>query len=293
MKQFSQLIDALLLSRFDKDKQQVWVDFINYNQGNEVYVELVAALLNNECPKRIMTSKNLKLLALEMVGVPNWLLDESKHFVGDMSETIALILAPLQNENNIDVPLAEVVTTMKELHLREAHETHEWIVSRWQNMESREIQVFNKLVTGSFRSPFRPVIFSETEIYGEPIELKLVLLYAERGRIDGRNGFTEFTMGIGSGESWVTFTKVAVQLPDLEREFLERWIIENTQEKFGPVHRLAARQVFTVECIDIASSKRNKSGYRVTEATLKSWEDGCPLDEVATIESIKESHPKR
>jgi DNA ligase-1 len=122
----------------------------------------------------------------------------------------------------------------------------------------------------------------------QPIALKLVLLYAERGRIGGRTGFTEFTMGIASWESWVTFTKVAVQVPELEYEILERWIIENTQEKFGPVHRLPATQVFTVECIDIASSKRHKSGYRVTEAKIITWETGLPLDQVSTIESIEE-----
>ena len=109
-------------------------------------------------------------------------------------------------------------------------------------MGSREIQVFNKLVTGSFRSPFNPAIFSNSEIQKQPIALKLVLLYAERGRVNGRPRFTEFTLGIASGESWVTFTKLAVHLPELEFEILERWIIENTQEKYGPVHRLPATQ---------------------------------------------------
>ena len=155
-------------------------------------------------------------------------------------------------------------------------------------MGSREIQVFNKLVTGSFRSPFNPSIFSNSEIQMQPIALKLVLLFAERGRIGRRTSFTEFTMGIASDESWVTFTKVAVQVPELEYEILQRWIIENTQEKFGPVHLLPAMQVFTVECIDITSSKRNKSGYRVREAKIKLWETGLPLDQVATIESIEE-----
>ena len=95
-------------------------------------------------------------------------------------------------------------------------------------------------------------------------------------------------MGIASGESWFTFTKVAVQLPELEYEILERWIMENTQEKFGPVHRLPATQVFTVDCITITPSKRHKSGYRVTEAKIIRWETGLPLDHVATIESIGE-----
>ena len=251
MKEFAQLIDALLLSRFERDKQKVWMDFIQNNSENESYVGLVTSLLKNECPKRIISSKNLKVLALETVGVPHWLLDESKHFVGDMSETIALILAPLQTEKNVEVPLTEVVAAMNEMHLSEVQEIREWVVSNWGNMGSREVQVFNKLVTGSFRIPFNPSISSNSEIQMQPIELKLVLLYAERGRVGGRTGFTEFTMGIASGETWVSFTKVAVHLPELEFEILERWMIENTQEKFGPVHRLPAMQVFTVDCITV------------------------------------------
>ena len=69
--------------------------------------------------------------------------------------------------------------------------------------------------------------------------------------------------------------------------------LQNTQEKFGPVHRLAPKQLFTVECIDIVSNKRHKSGYRVTEAKIIKWETGLALDQVATkpdhfIESIGE-----
>ena len=176
MKDFAQLINALLLVRFEMDKQQVWTDFLQNNSKNESYVELVTSLLKNECPKRIMSSKNLKVLAMETVGIPHWLLDESKHFVGDMSETISLILAPLQTENNIEVSLEEVIEGMKSFQLSEAFEIQEWVVSNWRNMGSREIQIFNKLVTGSFRSPFNPSISSNSEIQMQPIALKLVLL---------------------------------------------------------------------------------------------------------------------
>jgi DNA ligase-1 len=69
---------------------------------------------------------------------------------------------------------------------------------------------------------------------------------------------------------------------------MEKWIIENTQEKFGPVHRLPAKQVFVVECSEITPSKRHKSGYRVTEATLISWENGMSTEHVNTTESLRD-----
>ena len=41
--------------------------------------------------------------------------------------------------------------------------------------------------------------------------------------------------------------------------------------------------------MNIASSKRQKSGHRVTEAKIITWEgSNLPLDQVATIESIGE-----
>jgi len=242
--------------------------------------------MKNECPKGIISSKNLKLLVMETTGIPNWLLDESKQFVGDVSETIALILAPLQSEKKVDVGLNDILLAMDDLRLRDSHEIRDWILAQWEHLSTGEIQVFNKLITGSFRSPMTMELFSQTKIANEPLQLKLVMLYAERGRIQGRTGFTELTMGIASDESWVTFTKVAVQLPDSESEILEKWIIENTQEKFGPVHRVPATQVFTVGCSEISPSKRHKSGYRVTEATLISWENGMSIEQATTIESL-------
>ncbi len=286
MRQFAELIDTLRLSRFEKDKKLLWEQFIQNNQDHESYVGLVTALMKNECPKGIISSKNLKLLAMETTGIPNWLLDESKQFLGDVSETIALILALLQSEKKVDVGLNDILLAMDDLRLRDSHEIRDWILAQWEHLSTGEIQIFNKLVTGSFRSPLSMELFSKTDKPIEPIQLKLVLLYAERGRIHGRTGFTAFTMGIASGETWVTFTKVAVQLSDIESENLEKWIIENTQEKFGPVHRIPAKQVFVVECSEITPIKRHKSGYLVTEATLISWENGMSTAHVTTTESL-------
>ena len=183
MKQFATLIDALRLSRFDKDKKQLWEQFIQNNQDHESYLGLVTALLKNECPKGIISSKNLKLLAMETAGIPNWLLEESKTFVGDLSETIALILAPLQSEKKIDIGLNAILLAMDDLRFRDSPEIREWILAQWQQLSTLEILVFNKLITGSFRSPISLELYSKTENPNEPIQLKLVLLYAERGRI--------------------------------------------------------------------------------------------------------------
>jgi hypothetical protein len=40
MKEFAQLIDSLLLSRFERDKQQIWMDYIQNNSEIESYVAM-------------------------------------------------------------------------------------------------------------------------------------------------------------------------------------------------------------------------------------------------------------
>src|SRR5215204_2798492 len=43
-------------------------------------------------PKRLIPVRRIATWAMEVSGVPEWLFDESYHAVGDLAETIALLL---------------------------------------------------------------------------------------------------------------------------------------------------------------------------------------------------------
>src|SRR5205814_4112640 len=45
-------------------------------------------------PPQAVPSRRLRQWAIEAAGVPDWLFDESYHAVGDVAETIALLLPP-------------------------------------------------------------------------------------------------------------------------------------------------------------------------------------------------------
>jgi len=45
-------------------------------------------------PRQLVPTKLLRLLAQEAAGLPEWLFDESYDAVGDLAETIALLLPP-------------------------------------------------------------------------------------------------------------------------------------------------------------------------------------------------------
>ena len=61
------------------------------NASNEDKVWAIA-LFSSKRPKRAIKSSNLRMYASEVANVPLWLFEESYHIVGDLAETIALIV---------------------------------------------------------------------------------------------------------------------------------------------------------------------------------------------------------
>ena len=54
----------------------------------------MVAILSHRRPKRTVTTTLLRQWAAELSGIPLWLFEESYHVVGDLAETIALVLPP-------------------------------------------------------------------------------------------------------------------------------------------------------------------------------------------------------
>ena len=54
-------------------------------------------------PKQVVPTRKLVQWAIEVAGLPEWLFDESYDAVGDLAETIALVLPPA--ERSSDLPL--------------------------------------------------------------------------------------------------------------------------------------------------------------------------------------------
>jgi DNA ligase-1 len=82
--------------------------------------------------------------------VPDWLFEESYHAVGDVAETIALLLP--ESGASSDRPLREWVED-RLLPLRGLDEAtqRERVVGAWAELDRRQRFVFNKLITGELR----------------------------------------------------------------------------------------------------------------------------------------------
>ena len=107
------------------------------------------ALFSGRRPKRTVTVTLLREWAAELAGIPQWLFEESYPIVGDLAETIALILPTPTLTSTIG--LAEQITEIKALGSASETEKKDAILAAWGRFGTAERFVFNKLITGGFR----------------------------------------------------------------------------------------------------------------------------------------------
>jgi DNA ligase-1 len=100
-------------------------------------------------PRQVVPSQFLRTWAAEEAAIPAWLFDESYDAVGDVAETIALLLP--SPDRSSDLPLHQWVERL--LRLRNAGEDAQraGIVGAWREMDHPQRFVWNKLISGAFR----------------------------------------------------------------------------------------------------------------------------------------------
>ena len=107
------------------------------------------ALFSGRRPRRAITTTKLREWAAERAGIPLWLFEEAYPIVGDLAETIALVLPDATKSH--DQGLAEWITHLRSLDAQEEEGRKTAILDAWNRMNALERLVFNKLLTGGFR----------------------------------------------------------------------------------------------------------------------------------------------
>lgn len=148
MKQFAELVVTLGTSTKTNEKLQALSDyFATANPQDRVWV---IAIFSGRRPKRAVNSTQLFNWCNELVGLPVWLMEESYHTVGDLGETIALLL-PESTNTEASHPLHYYLESLIRIEKEEEAIKKEFILTSWFSMTQAERFVFNKLITGSFR----------------------------------------------------------------------------------------------------------------------------------------------
>lgn len=147
MKRFSELIQELEMSNKTNDKIASLVSY--FNEADDLDKPFVIAMFTGKKPKRPVTTALIRQWAIELSGIPDWLFAESYHSVGDLSETIALVLPPPENLTNRK--LHEWINDLAALSSKTEDEKKSFILNAWNSLETQERFIFNKLISGNFR----------------------------------------------------------------------------------------------------------------------------------------------
>ncbi|MEO7400507.1 MAG: ATP-dependent DNA ligase [Polaromonas sp.] len=101
-------------------------------------------------PRQLVATKVLRRLAQEDAGLPEWLFDESYEAVGDLAETIALLLPPPSGGHALGLALW-VEQQLLPLRQLAAEVLPAALRMQWNLLALDERLVYFKLITGGFR----------------------------------------------------------------------------------------------------------------------------------------------
>jgi DNA ligase-1 len=150
MRAFAKLVEVLAGSTKTNDKlDALQAYFENAPDADRVWV---IALFSGRRPKAFVKTSFLRLWCMEESGIPAWLFEESYHTVGDLAETISLLLP--ENAENVaqkETDLSSYFESFLSLSKASDEEKRNYVLQNWKQMTKTEIFVFNKLITGGFR----------------------------------------------------------------------------------------------------------------------------------------------
>ncbi|MEG0928929.1 ATP-dependent DNA ligase [Chryseobacterium sp.] len=147
MKHFADLINALETTNKTNAKIDAIIDYLERTPDDDKVWFI--ALFTGKRPKRNVNTNYMKEWALDITGLPLWLFQESYSSVGDLGETLSLILPPPQQK--IEKSLSEWMNDIVNLKDKTETEKKEFVLSSWNGLDYTERLIFNKLIGGSFR----------------------------------------------------------------------------------------------------------------------------------------------
>lgn len=126
----------------------------------------------------------------------------------------------------------------------------------------------------------------------DPMTIDAILLYAQAGKGRRANTYTDYTFGVWHEGELIPIAKAYSGLNQEEINELDRWIRKHTMEKFGPVRKVEAFQVFELAFEGIQISNRHKSGVALRFPRILRWRKDKPAKEADVLEIIKKTFLK-
>lgn len=148
MKAFSDLYQALDETTKTNEKITAMRNYFESVQAADA--AWAVYFLTGRKPKQLVQMPKLVRFALTAASLPEWIFAESYDAVGDMAETIALLLP--ESTKSTELPL-HVWIEERLLTLKGASDElqFEKITQAWNELDEQQRFIWNKLLTGAFR----------------------------------------------------------------------------------------------------------------------------------------------
>lgn len=148
MNDFSQLYWQLDSTTKTNEKVKALVNYLEAAPPRDA-VWAIWFLAGNRI-RRLLPVRRMSEWAMDLAGLPDWLFAECYDRVGDMAETISLVLPPPSEPRTIS--LADLIDE-KLLPLRNStvEQQKQVVTALWEKFERPERFVLGKLITGGFR----------------------------------------------------------------------------------------------------------------------------------------------
>ena len=136
MKLFTNLISELNQTNSSLKKTNLLATYF-CQERNELNKLWVIALLIGKKPPRTVNTTLLRQWCAEEADIPLWLFEQNYHIIGDLAETIALIL-PI-SESTYDIKLHECIALIQSLKSKTEEEKKEITLDLWRHLDDAQI----------------------------------------------------------------------------------------------------------------------------------------------------------
>ena len=125
----------------------------------------------------------------------------------------------------------------------------------------------------------------------DPQVVDAVLLYAQRGHGKRSGFYSDFTFGLWDADQLVPVGKAYFGFTDEELRELDRFVRNNTIERFGPVRSIAPKLVLEVAFEGLNASGRHKSGVAMRFPRISRIRWDKPAIEADHLSALKAMIP--
>jgi len=147
MRLFSDLISAIEITNKTNAKIEALMNYFKIAPDKDKL--WLIALFTGKRPSRPVKTTLMRQWCMEITNLPEWLFLESYSTVGDLGETMALLLP--EPNHKLDLSLYEWMTELKALKPKTDDEKKAFVLEAWSGLDQKERLIFNKLIGGSFR----------------------------------------------------------------------------------------------------------------------------------------------